>query len=94
MALRYIDTEKFKVNKLVEEREYDIEFIGRFELEKGLPEFIAAILMLRAKGYNHRVLMAGGGSLFSLAKKYESKFNATILSQVPHSQMSELYNNI
>ena len=94
IALRYIDTEKFKVNKPIEEREYDIGFIGRFEPEKGLYEFIAAILMLRTKGYNPRVLMAGGGSLFSLAKKYESKLNATILSYVPHNRMPELYNNI
>ena len=94
IALRFIDLEKFKVFKPIYERKYDIGFVGRLEPEKGLHEFIRAIKILYIKGYNPRVLIAGGGSLLNLAKKVSNEINAIVLSYVPHNQMPALYNEI
>jgi glycosyltransferase involved in cell wall biosynthesis len=94
IALRFIDIERFKVLKTINERKYDIGFIGRLEPEKGLQEFIRAIKILYVKGYDPHVLIAGGGSLINLARKVSNEINATVLSYVPHNQMPGLYNEV
>jgi len=94
IALRFIDIERFKKLKTINERKYDIGFIGRLEPEKGLHEFIRAIRILNAKGYNPHVLIAGGGSLINIAENFLNKINATVLSYIPHNQMPDLYNEV
>ncbi len=94
IALRFIDIERFNILKPVDEREYDIGFVGRLEPEKGLPEFVLSIKLLYLKGYRPRVIIVGGGSLYNFAKRELNQFGVNVLSYVPHDQMPNIYNSM
>lgn len=96
IALRFIDLDKFKIVKPINERIYDVGFIARLEQEKGLLEFLCAIKLLHMEGYKLRVFMGGGGSLLGYAKKFlsENKIDAGVLDYIPHREVPRVLNEI
>ncbi len=64
----YMDLDRFKVTKAVEEREALFGYIGRLLSLKGIREFIAALPLILDEKKEFRVLMVGGGPLFEEVK--------------------------
>ncbi|MEM4490596.1 MAG: glycosyltransferase family 4 protein [Desulfurococcaceae archaeon] len=95
IALRFIDTEKFTIIRPIAERPYDLGFVGRFEKEKGLHDFVIAIKILYSRGIKSRVLIVGSGSLAHFVRKELQELNnVKIMSYVPHREMPDIYNKI
>jgi len=95
IALRFIDTEKFTIIRPISERPYDLGFVGRFEKEKGLHDFVIAIKMLYGRGMKPHVLIVGSGSLaYFMRKNLQELNNVKIISYVPHKEMPDIYNKI
>jgi len=96
IALRFIDLDKFKIIKPINERTYDVGFIARLEPEKGLPEFLCAIKLLHMEGYKLRVFVGGGGSLLEYAKRffYENNIYAKVVDYIPHCEIPNVLNEI
>ena len=96
IALRFVDLDKFKMVKPINERTYDVGFIARLEQEKGLPEFLCAIKLLYMEGYYLHVLVGGGGSLLEYARKFfsEHKIEARVLDYIPHHEIPRILNDI
>jgi glycosyltransferase involved in cell wall biosynthesis len=96
IALRFIDLDKFKIIKPINERVYDVGFIARFEQEKGLPEFLCAIKLLHMEGYHLHVIVGGGGSLLEYSRKFfsEHKIEARVLDYIPHHEIPRILNDI
>jgi glycosyltransferase involved in cell wall biosynthesis len=96
IALRFIDLDKFRIVKPINERTYDVGFIARLERKKGLPEFLCAIKLLYREGYSPRIIVGGGGSLLEHTKKFlsENKIEARVLDYIPHNEIPTLLNDI
>jgi glycosyltransferase involved in cell wall biosynthesis len=96
IALRFIDLDRFKVVKPINERTYDVGFIARLEREKGLPEFLCAIKLIYIEGYSPRVIVGGGGSLLGYTKKFlsENGIEAKVLDYIPHNEIPMILNDI
>lgn len=95
IALRFIDTRKFKMTKRITERRYDIGYVGRLEKEKGLYDLVVAIMKLHKKGINPSVLIVGSGSLFQFIRgALYGLNNIEVMSHVPHWRLPEIYNEI
>jgi len=94
IALRFIDLDRFKIIKSINERAYDIAFIARLEPEKGFPEFICGIKLLYKEGLRPRILVGGSGSLLSLAEKALKNLDAKLLKYIPHEEMPNVLNDV
>jgi glycosyltransferase involved in cell wall biosynthesis len=95
IALRFVDLERFRIVKPINERTYDVGFIARLEPEKGLPEFLCAIKLLDMEGRRLRIFIGGGGSLLEYTKKFVYKnIDTTIRSYIPHREITRILNEI
>ena len=59
----YVDINKFSKKKLINDRRFDIGYIGRFAYEKRVLELLQAIKGLKGDGYKFKVLIGGSGPL-------------------------------
>ena len=94
----YVDEELFRRVKGFENRIYDIGFLGRLTIEKGVLELIKSIIFLENLGLKFKVVIIGTGRLEEVIKKiinkYELKDFITFMGEVKHDFIPEILNDI
>jgi len=94
----YVDTESFKVERNLSNRENLVGYIGRFEEVKGVMNFVRAIpLMLRESAVS-KVLIAGDGQQRDDIEKVIKDANwgneTTLMGWIPHNELPQYLNEI
>jgi glycosyltransferase involved in cell wall biosynthesis len=93
-----VNIELFKRKNLLESRKYDLGYIGRFDKDKGILNFIAAIPLIIRKHYDVSVLIGGDGDLkeeiiqFIIKNKLER--NILLVDWIQHENLPDYLNSI
>ena len=95
---RFVDTNIFRVEKDLYQREAEVGFIGRFAQEKGIINFIEAIPLILNNQGDVKFLIIGDGPLLGDAKtalkKMNLQANVELLSWIPHDKLSGYLNEL
>lgn len=86
-----VDTSIFKPK--AQKKVFEFLFIGRLEPQKNISALLRAVRFLNKK--QRKVLIIGSGKEKKALEKMAELFdiNLTIISKIPHSQLSKYYNN-
>jgi glycosyltransferase involved in cell wall biosynthesis len=87
----YVDVNLFKHTKDIENREYDIGYLGRFTADKGLPEFLNSLSMLPL---NIKTVMVGDGYLKEDIQSKSRSAKIDLIGWQTKEQLPLFYNNV
>jgi glycosyltransferase involved in cell wall biosynthesis len=76
----FIDFDHFKKERSLNEREFELGFVGRFEDEKGVIEFAKSAQRLVAEHSEVQIKMIGDGSLFKQVESIVGENDRILLS--------------
>lgn len=91
----YVDTEFFKKEKEIWEREKVVGYIGNLEERKGVKELIEAISIINKKHQDIKFIIGGVGSLEKLVKDFSSRnVNVKFMGFIPKRDLPRYYNSM
>jgi glycosyltransferase involved in cell wall biosynthesis len=92
----FLDLDKFKIKKQLDERENLIGYMGRLSREKGVINFVKAIPEISKKRNEIRFLIGGDGQLRDKIEKYSDENNLNnkvkLTGWIPHDELPEYLN--
>ena len=95
---RFINTELFKIKKVLNERENLIGYIGRLEKVKGIMNFVTAIPLIYEQDNHIKFFIGGDGSLTKEIKTELIRNNLAskveIIGWIPHHKIPDYLNNL
>jgi glycosyltransferase involved in cell wall biosynthesis len=95
---QYIDFEKFRKVKDIDERENLIGYIGRLSPEKGVENFVKAIPQLSKTGVDRKFLIIGDGNLRDKMESYldsnDLNRNTELLESIDHDEIPGYLNKL
>lgn len=93
---RYIDTNLFKMEKELREKENLVGYVGRLEEGKGVMNFVEAIPLISKRFSSVKILIGGGGPLFEkIDKKLRNNdIPVEIVGWIPHDRVADYLNEI
>ena len=95
---RFVDDNKFKVEKELKKRGKLLGYIGRFSKEKGIMNFVDAIPMLLRKDKGIEFLLVGGGLLTDKIKETLEENGVydkvKLTGWIPHDELSKYLNEL
>lgn len=94
----FVDFDKFKVQKPLNERDNLVGYIGRLSQEKGILNFIEAIPNLVGREDSVEILIGGEGQLGTKVIQYldENKLNTKVkyVGWIPHDELPNYLNEL
>lgn len=94
----FLDFDKFKIKKIFHERDNLVGYIGRLSEEKGVFNFITAILLILKQRDNLKILIGGDGQLRDKIGKYlyENNLNnrVKLTGWIPHNELPDYLNQL
>jgi len=94
----FLDFEKFKIGKKVDERANLIGYVGRLSREKGVLNFVNAIPKIIQDNDDYKFLIGGDGPLRDEIKKYIVINNLNdkvkIIGWIPHDELPDFLNEL
>ncbi|MGI6483976.1 MAG: glycosyltransferase family 4 protein [Methanobacterium sp.] len=93
---RFIDTNKFTINKKDDGTDIIIGFVGRISEEKGIINFIEAIKILHNAKKSYNFLIGGDGPLFEEIKETCASYNNRIdfTGWIEHEDLPNILNRL
>jgi len=94
----FLDFNKFKIKKDFHERDNLVGYIGRLSEEKGVLNFITAIILILKQRDDLKILIGGSGQLRDKIGKYlyENNLNSTVklTGWMPHDELPDYLNEL
>ena len=94
----FLDFDKFKIQKQLNERDSSVGYIGRLSEEKGILNFVKAIPAILKEKENLEFLIGGGGQLGDKIEKYLDEENLNnkvkLVGWIPHDKISDYLNEL
>ena len=94
----FLDFDKFKIRKQVDERDNLVGYIGRLSEEKGTLNFVKAIPAISKKRNKIRFLIGGNGQLRDKIEEYLNKENLNnkvkLAAWIPHDELPDHLNEL
>lgn len=92
----FLDFGKFKVDKLLRERDNLVGYVGRLSQEKGILNFMEAIPKVMETTYDAAFLIVGAGQLRPQVEEYANKpsNNVKYAGWVPHDELPGYLNKL
>ena len=94
----FIDFDKFKIKKKLDERENLVGYIGRLSEEKGVLNFVKAIPLILKQRDDLEFLIGGDGQLRDKIEKYLDEENLNekvkLAEWIPHDKLPDYLNEL
>lgn len=86
----------FKINKKLDERKYNVGYVGRFSDVKGVLEFAQSLHILQIRNSNIEVLFVGDGELRNKVEElaYASNMQATFVGWIEKEKIPAYLNDV
>lgn len=96
--IRYIDTHLFHIKIPLDEREFNIGYVGRLSNEKGVLNFIKSLPPTLKTYKDLKIILVGGGLLQKKIEVYvkqrEMEHNVKLVGWIDHNILPEFLNKI
>jgi glycosyltransferase involved in cell wall biosynthesis len=92
----FLDFDKFKMRKSLDERDNLVGYVGRLSQEKGILNFMEAIPKVLKKRDETAFLIGGDGQLQSQVNEYANKLGNKVkyVSWIPHDELPNYLNKL